>query len=88
MAGRDLFKAYAERWRERQIWAENTEDQFGSMLTHHVYPKLGGMLMDAITLADIQTLVKQWSRTAAATTTVQRYNILAMLLVGAQSRTG
>lgn len=83
MAGREPFKAYAERWRERQIWAENTEDQFGSVLTHHVYPKLGGMRMDAITGADIQTLVKQWSRTAAATTTVQRYNMLAMLLRGA-----
>lgn len=83
MAGRELFKAYAERWRERQVWSENTEDQFGSVLTHHIYPKLGGMRMDAVTGADIQSLVKQWSRTAAATTTVQRYNMLAMLLRGA-----
>lgn len=80
-AGKETLKAYAERWRARQVHSEGTADAFESVLRLHVSPVLGGFQIAAITSADVQALVKQWASDGAAPTTVgQRYTMLAIIL--------
>jgi integrase len=79
-AGRQNLKDFAESWRARQVHADSTEAAFKTVLTNHIYPELGGMKLEAIEPADIQALVKKWSKEAAATTVALRYNMLAIVL--------
>lgn len=79
-AGKETLQAYAERWRRRQIHAETTISTVEGALRNHIYPTLGGMRLDSITPADVQTLVRRWSDEAAATTVENRYLVLAMVL--------
>jgi len=82
-AGKESFKAYAERWRQRQVHAPNTRTAFEGILRVHVYPHLGGMRLDSIATADIQTLVKQWTDAAAPTTVEGCYTVMATVFRGA-----
>lgn len=79
-AGKETLKAYAERWRQRQIHAPSTESSIRTALTVHIYPVLGATRLDQITRDDVQMLVKTWSQSAAATTVKNRYLVLAMVL--------
>ena len=78
--GKQTLKAYAEKWRARQVHADTTELQVESILRNHVYPVIGGMRLDSISPADVQGLVKAWSMTAAPSTVENRYLILAIVL--------
>ena len=79
-AGRETFEAYAERWRARQIHSPATVASFETILRNHVYPTLGGMPMDAIRSSDVQTLVKAWAGSGAASTVETRYTVLSIVL--------
>ena len=79
-AGKQTLKAYAEKWRQRQVHADTTELQVESILRNHVYPAIGGMRLDSSSPADVQGLVKAWSMTAAPSTVENRYLILAIVL--------
>jgi integrase len=79
-AGRELLRAYGERWLKRQILADSTASTYGTVLSNHIFPTLGGMRMDAINRADVQSLVKEWEASAAARTVEARYSILAIML--------
>lgn len=79
-AGRESVRAYGQRWLKRQVLADSTASTYGTILTNHIFPTLGALRMDAINRADIQSLVKEWERSAAARTVEARYSILAILL--------
>jgi integrase len=79
-AGRVTFHEFAEEWRRRQVHAESTEAAIERTLRNHLYPTLGGLRLDSITTADVQTLVKGWSAHAAPTTVANQYGVLAMVL--------
>jgi integrase len=82
-AGKETFKAYAERWRKRQVHAPTTQDAFEGILRVHVYPHIGTMRLDAIAPSDVQELVRRWTDSAAPTTVEGRYTILATVFRGA-----
>ncbi|KRF10921.1 tyrosine-type recombinase/integrase [Nocardioides sp. Soil796] len=83
-AGRETFKEYAERWRQRQVHTENTGESFESILRLHVYPTIGGTRLARISQADVQSLVRHWVDTKAAPTTVEgRYTVLSIVLKAA-----
>lgn len=79
-AGKQLFKAYATSWLERQVVAPSTHASYKGALENHIYGELGGARLDSIRTADVQRLVKKWSETAAASTVEGRYLVLAMVL--------
>lgn len=79
-AGRETVRAYGERWLKRQVLAESTAATYGTVLTNHIFPTLGGIRMDAVNRADVQSLVKEWLGAAAPSTVQARYLILAILL--------
>lgn len=79
-AGRELVRTYGARWLKRQVLAENTASTYATILSNHILPTLGGMRMDAINRADVQSLVKQWEASAAARTVEVRYSVLAIML--------
>ena len=79
-AGRELVRTYGTRWLKRQVLAENTASTYATILSNHILPTLGGMRMDAINRADVQSLVKLWEASAAARTVEVRYSVLAIML--------
>lgn len=79
-AGRETVRAYGQRWLHRQVLAPNTASTYGTVLSNHILPTLGGMRMDAVNRADVQSLVKEWEGSSAPTTVAARYSILAILL--------
>lgn len=79
-AGRETVRAYGQRWLLRQVLAPNTASTYGTVLTNHILPTMGGMRMDAVNRADVQSLVKEWERTSAASTVAARYAVLAIIL--------
>lgn len=79
-AGKQILKAYAEKWRTRQVHADTTELQVESILRNHIFPAIGGRRLDSISPADVQALVKSWTVTAAPSTVENRYLILAIVL--------
>lgn len=84
-AGKQLLKAYAQGWLERQVIAPSTYASYKGALENHVYGELGGMRLDSIRTADVQRLVKKWSDTAAPSTVEFRYLVLAMVMRSAVS---
>ena len=79
-AGKETVRSYGERWRSRQVIATGTASAYATVLLNHVYPVVGSMRMDAIRRADIQTLVKAWESSSAASTVEVRYTILAIMM--------
>lgn len=79
-AGRESVRAYGERWLRRQVLAVNTASTYGTVLSNHILPALGEMRMDAVNRADVQSLVKEWEASSAASTVAARYSILAIML--------
>jgi integrase len=79
-AGKETVAAYGERWLARQVIAFTTAAAYRTVLSNHIYPVLGGMRMDAVSRADVQTLVKAWAAGSAARTVEGRYSILAIML--------
>ena len=79
-AGKETVRSYGERWRSRQVIATSTASAYATVLLNHVYPVVGSMRMDAIKRADIQTLVKAWESSSAASTVEVRYTILAIMM--------
>lgn len=79
-SGRESVRAYGERWLQRQVLAASTASTYGTVLHNHILPTLGGMRMDAVNRADVQSLVKEWEGSAAARTVSARYSILAIML--------
>lgn len=84
-AGKQLLKAYAQGWLERQVIAPSTYSSYKGALENHIYDDLGGMRLDSIRTADVQRLVKRWSDSAAPSTVEFRYLVLAMVLRSAVS---
>lgn len=78
-AGRETLRAYGERWLARQVLAPSTESTYEIIMRNHVFPTLGEMRIDAVTRADVQSLVKEWMLTAAPSTTQGRYLVLAIM---------
>ncbi len=78
-AGRETVRAYGERWLARQVLAPSTESTYEIILRNHVFPTLGEMRIDAVTRADVQSLVKEWLLSAAPSTTQGRYLVLAIM---------
>lgn len=56
-AGRESFRAYAERWRVAQPHRPNTAARVASQLLRHVYPVLGDRRIASIRPSEVQALV-------------------------------
>lgn len=55
-AGKETFRAYAERWRTIQIHRPNTASRVASQLSRHIYPVFGPKPIAAIRPSDVQAL--------------------------------
>jgi integrase len=78
--GKETLRSYFIRWQARQVHKATTEAAFTSVFDNHVLPEIGDMRLDAITPADVQTIVKAWTRSAAPATVRMRYSTLATVM--------
>lgn len=81
-AGRITFEAYAEQWRDSQVWRPNTADQAKTSLKR-AYPLIGERPLDTLKPADIQGMVRRLSETLAPATIEVTYAYVASVLKNA-----
>jgi integrase len=79
-ASKTMLRAYAEDWRQAQVWRPLTEVRVESALRNHVYPVLGDRPLGALRTTEIQAWVRQLSERQSSSTVRVNYRLLASVL--------
>lgn len=82
-AGKETFKAYAERWRKSQVHRPQTATRIEKDLRTHIYPAIGDRALSSVRTSEIQALVKGMSATLQASTVRTVYKSLRTVFAAA-----
>jgi integrase len=78
-AGREKFRAYAERWRTAQVHRPNTVAHVETMLRRHVYPAFGDRALNSIRPSEVQAWVRHLEQDLAPSTIGIVYSFFASI---------